>query len=116
MQTRRHRERMMTPSGLAVDARRYAGSWSRGDPRISPLFAKLDSLPPLLIQVGDDEVLLDDSKRLAEAAHAAGVAVTVQVWPGLWHVWHLYAGLVPEADAALQVIADFIADQVGSVG
>lgn len=109
MRSHARRERMMTPAGLRADARRYAGDTDPRDPAISPLFADLRGLPPLLIQVGDDEVLLDDALRLADSARDSGVEVTLQVWPRLWHVWHLYAGLMPEADAAVTAIADFIA-------
>lgn len=116
MRTRARRERMMSPAGLAIDARRYAPGEDLRNPLISPLFADLRGLPPLLIQVGDDEILLDDSTRLAAAAEAAGVSVTLQVWPRLWHVWHLYAGLMPEADAAMRAIADFIGAQVDVQG
>lgn len=108
MRTRARAERMMTPAGVVVDARRYAGGASLRDPLISPLFADLSGLPRLLIQVGDDEILLDDATRLAAAAEQAGVRVNLEIWPHLWHVWHLYAGVVPEADEAMRVIADFI--------
>ena len=64
-----------------------------------------------MIQVGDDEVLLDDSTRVAEAASRDGGSVTQQVWPHHWHVWHLYAGLFPEATTAIQELAGFVADQ-----
>lgn len=116
MRTRARLERMMSPAGLAIDARRYANGENLRNPLISPLFADLRGLPPLLIQVGDDEILLDDSTRLATVAEAAGVSVTLQVWPRLWHVWHLYAGLMPEADAALRAIAAFISAQVRPSG
>jgi len=112
IRTRARRERMMTPVGLAIDARKYAGCASLRDPLISPLFADLSGLPLLLIQVGDDEVLLDDSTRLAAAAEQAGVHVDLQIWPHLWHVWHLYSGLVPEGDEAMRVIAAFVGDNV----
>ena len=105
---------MMTPSGLATDARHYASTQSLENPFISPLFADLGGLPPLMIQVGDDEVLLDDATRLAMAAMSQQVSVTMQIWPHLWHVWHLYAGLMPEADAAIRAIADFLSNQMGS--
>jgi monoterpene epsilon-lactone hydrolase len=108
IRTRARRERMMTPAGLAIDARKYAGAVSLRNPLVSPLFADLSGLPPLLIQVGDDEVLLDDSTRLAAAAEQAGVRVDLQIWLRLWHVWHLYAGLVPEGGAAMRAIASFI--------
>lgn len=113
MRSRARQERMMSPAGLAVDARKYAGDASLHDPLISPLFAELSGLPPMLIQVGEDEVLLDDSIRLAAAAERAGVPAILQIWPRLWHVWHLYAGLVPEADEAIRAIAAFICDELG---
>jgi monoterpene epsilon-lactone hydrolase len=111
--TRARRERWLSAAGLAADARLYAGGEELTNPYVSPLFADLHGLPPMLIQVGDDEVLLDDSIRLADAARSAGVTVKLQVWQHLWHVWHLYAGLLPEADAAMRAIADFISDTLG---
>jgi epsilon-lactone hydrolase len=63
---------------------------ARTDPRISPLFADLHGLPPMLIQVGSAETLLDDSVRFAGAAGAAGVAVTLEVWPDMIHAWSLW--------------------------
>ena len=57
-------------------------------------------LPPLLIQATDAEVLADDARRIAERAQAGGVEVRLEMWTGLWHVWQLFAGLVPEAGDA----------------
>lgn len=108
MRTRERRERMLSPAGLRLDARRYAGGEDLRSPLVSPLFADLTGLPSMLIQVGDDEILLDDSIRLADSARMAGVDVNLQVWPKLWHVWHLFAGLIPEADEAVRAIADFL--------
>jgi epsilon-lactone hydrolase len=116
MRTRNHRERMMTPSGMAIDARNYAGTESLTHPLISPIFADLAGLPPLMIQVGDDEVLLDDSTRIADAASRHDISVSLHVWPHLWHVWHLYAGLFPEATAAIQEMADFVAARSAHAG
>jgi epsilon-lactone hydrolase len=82
--------------GELADA--YLGSTAdRSDPRVSPLFAKLAGLPPLLIQVGSAETLLDDAVRLAAAAGAADVDVTLEIWPHMIHAWpvwnaHLEAG------------------------
>lgn len=84
-----------------------AGSTTR-HPLASPLFADLHGLAPLLIQVGGCEILLDDALRLAEKAGEAQVPVQLQVWPGLWHVWQLFAGKMPEADAAVAAIVAFI--------
>ena len=110
MTTRVRRERILSPAGLAADAHRYAGREKPSSPLVSPLFADLNGLPPMLIQVGDDEVLLDDSTRLANSAHTAGVPVDLQVWPHLWHDWHLFAGLLLEADAALRAMDTFVRD------
>lgn len=79
--------------GELADAYVPAGM-DRRDPRLSPLFADLRSLPPTLIQVGGDETLLADATRFAEAAGAANVSVTLEVWPHMIHAWPLWnAGL-----------------------
>jgi epsilon-lactone hydrolase len=62
----------------------------RKDPRVSSLYADLEGLPPTLIQVGSAETLLEDAKRLAAAAGAAGVPVTLEIWPHMIHAWHLW--------------------------
>ena len=68
----------------------------RKDPRVSPLYADLRNFPPLLIQVGSAETLLDDATRFARAAGAADVPVTLEIWPHMIHAWHLWnAGLEP---------------------
>lgn len=90
----------------------YTGGADPRDPQISPLYADLCGLPPLLIQVGGDEILLDDSLRLAALAQRAGVAVTLRVWPGMWHVWQLLGRIVPEGRRAIEEIGAF----VGGVG
>lgn len=77
-------------------------------PLASPLYADLHSLPPLLILVGSDECLLSDATRLAEKAQAAGVAVTLEVWDGMQHGWHISAGFLPEARQAIARIGEFV--------
>jgi epsilon-lactone hydrolase len=80
-----------------------------GAPRPPSLLAQpLAGLPPLLIQVGGDEVILSDSERLAERAKAAGVDVTLEVWEHLWHVFQSFAPIVPEATAAVKRIGAFV--------
>jgi acetyl esterase/lipase len=76
------------------------------DPRISPLYADLSNLPPLIIHVSGTEMLLDDSVRLAERARSAGVDVKLRVFPGLWHGFPASGG-IPEARRAINEIADF---------
>jgi acetyl esterase/lipase len=85
----------------------YAGKTPRDHELVSPLFANLAGLPPLLIHVGTEEVLLDDSTRFAERAQGHGVPVTVEVWEGMVHVWHYYAEWIPEGREALGRIAEF---------
>ena len=68
----------------------YLGGADANDPRVSPLFADLRGLPPLLIQVGSAETLMSDATRLAERAGAADVAVTLEIWPDMIHAWPLW--------------------------
>lgn len=87
---------------------RYLGGADPADPAASPLFADLRGLPPTLIQVGDHEVLLDDSVRLAARLEAAGVKVTLEVVPEMWHVFQLFAPALSEAEAALKRVGAFV--------
>lgn len=77
------------------------------DPTASPLFADLRGLPPLLIHVGDAEVMLDDSTRLAERAAASGVWVDVRIWPRMPHVFSGFGPILPEANASIAAAAGF---------
>ena len=94
--------------GLLSNAKRYLGEGDRRAPLVSPLYADLTNLPPLLIQVGEAEVLLDDARRLAERAKRYGVDVDLEVWPEMIHVWQLFAAVLPEAQQAIQQIGAFI--------
>jgi acetyl esterase/lipase len=78
------------------------------EPLASPLFADLKGIPPLLLQVGSAEVLLDDSTRLAERASKAGVDVTLKTWEDMFHVWHAFADMLPEGMQATQELADYV--------
>ncbi|MDH5198649.1 MAG: alpha/beta hydrolase, partial [Gemmatimonadota bacterium] len=81
------------------------------DPRaalVSPIYADLHGLPPVLIHVGDSEILLSDATRLAARARDDGVDVRLTVWEGMWHVWHLLARYVPEGQRAVDDIGAFI--------
>lgn len=103
----------LDPSLLEPFARHYAGDRDRADPRISPLFGDLRGLPPLLIHVGDQEILLSDSTRLAEQARAAGVAVELKIWPEVWHVFQFFAPALPDAAASLGDIGAFVRAKLG---
>ncbi len=89
-------------------AEAYRGEMPADSPAISPLFADLRGLPPLHIEVGTAEVLLDDARRVASAARAAGVDVTLHEAEDMIHVWHFFAGIVPEADEGIARVAKFI--------
>jgi acetyl esterase/lipase len=91
----------------------YFGKEDGRHPLVSPLYADLHGLPPMLIQVGSDEILLDDSTRLASRAQAAGVEVKMEVWDGLWHVWHIFASQLPEGQKAIEDLGRFARQQVG---
>ncbi len=91
----------------------YVGAHDVREPYISPLCADLRGLPPLLIHAGDHEVLLDDSVRLGERAIAAGVDARTVVWPGMMHVFQVFAPFLPEARRANREIAEFIRARIG---
>jgi acetyl esterase/lipase len=114
MRTHVARDPVVTPAAIAWLAGLFLGSaGSTDDPLASPLAGDLAGLPPMLIHVGEDEVLLSDSERLAEKATAAGVDVTLEVWPEMVHVWHAMAGLFEEADAAIHGVAEFLRAKLG---
>jgi monoterpene epsilon-lactone hydrolase len=96
-------------SSVVRQARHYLGDTPATHPLASPVYADLTSLPPLLIQVGDSEVLLDDSRRVFESARKVGVEATLQIWPGVPHGWQIFAPVLPEARAALRQASAFIA-------
>lgn len=99
---------MLPPDGIRECAARYCNGHDPRDPRVSPLYGDLQGLPPLLIHVGSNEVLLADSRRFADKARAAGVDATIEVWEAMWHVWHLFAWLVPEGKRAIRDAGAFI--------
>lgn len=94
--------------GLEVMAAQYAGEHDPHEPLISPLYADIHNLPPLLILVGTEEILLSDSTRLAWRARRAGVDVTLEVWEGMVHVWPLFGSALPESMQAFDRMAAFI--------
>lgn len=105
--THRKRDPMLSVEGALLAARHYLGGTSPTDPLASPLYGRFGGLPPLLIHVGGNEILLDDSLRLAERARAAGVTVEIKVWPDLPHVFQV-ARFLPEARASLALVAAFL--------
>jgi acetyl esterase/lipase len=100
---------MVGRSGLGLFAKAYLGDLDPRDPAVAPLSADLSGLPPLFIQVGDHEALLDDARRLADRVHEYGGSATLEVWPEMVHVWQTLGPDVPEAVAALRAVAGWLA-------
>ena len=96
------------PEKVRVRVADYVGDADPADPAISPIFADLRGLPPLLIQAGSYEILLDDSARLAARAAAADVSVRLEVTPGVPHVFQAFAAMLDEGDAALDDVTRFL--------
>jgi acetyl esterase/lipase len=95
-----------------ANPRLFAASYLDGaDPRhpyASPLYGNPAGLPPTLIHLGSDEILRDDAVRMAEKMRAAGCHVEIEVWPRMPHVWHLFAPVLPEANAAIARVGAFV--------
>jgi acetyl esterase/lipase len=99
---------LIDAEGLRQMAAAYLGSASPRNPSASPIYANFSGLPPLLIQVGSAEILLDDATRLAARAGAAGVKVRLDIWPEMFHVWHVSTAVLDEAREALDDAATFL--------
>jgi epsilon-lactone hydrolase len=115
MTTKADADPSVTRAGLRRRARDYAPGHDLTDGRISPVFADLTGLPPLLIQAGGNEVLLDDATRLAAKAASDGVQVTLEVTPDVPHVFQGFAGMLDEADRALDDAGRFIRENLACV-
>jgi len=99
------RDPMLRPDFLAHCARLYAGDRVH-DPLASPLLGDLAGLPPIAIQVGADEILLDDARRLTERAREGGTTASLTVFADLWHEFQAQASALPEGTAALRMLTD----------
>lgn len=116
MKTKVDQDPMVEPGGLMGMARLYMGDHTDyRTPTASPLHGDYGGLPPMLIQVGELETLLDDATRVAARAEAAGVDVTLEVWNEMVHVWHLFAPMVPEGRQAIKSIGEFIKSKTNQI-
>ena len=113
VKTRAAIDPMVTNNTLLEMAKAYVGKGDPKNPIASPLHGDYRGLPPMLMQVGDAEILLDDSTRVAEKAKAAGVKVDLEVWPEMVHVWHIFAKLLPEAQQAIDRIGRYVIEHTG---
>ena len=98
----------ISPEMFEISVRNYLGTTDPKNPLASPLYADLHGLPPLLIQVGTSEALLDDSVRFAERAKAAGVDVRLEVWKDMIHIFAFFAVFAPESRQGIEQICEFI--------
>jgi acetyl esterase/lipase len=86
----------------------YRGGADPRDPLLSPLYADLAGLPPLLLQIGSEEILRSGVEELAKHAKNAGVEATLEIWPGMWHYWHIFISSLPPARQAMDRIVEFL--------
>ncbi len=99
---------MLYSEHLADHAAQYLGGANPRDPYASPLYGDPRGLPPTLLQVGGDEILRDDSERMAQKMLCAGCTVTLEIWPRMPHVWHAFAPILPEAGRAIARVGAFV--------
>ncbi|HEY7264600.1 MAG TPA: alpha/beta hydrolase [Trebonia sp.] len=102
------RDVVLSPAWLEACAQAYVPAGDRAHPMVSPLYANLGGLPPLLIQCGTDDLLAPDSESLAARAEAAGVDVTYSRWPGMWHDFTLQPDIIAAGDSAIAQAAWFV--------
>ena len=107
------RDPMFRPENIPAFAAEYLGGASPDDPRASPVYADLHGLPPMLLQVGSTELLLDDSRRVHERVIATGGESHLSIYDGVHHGWQMLTAFVPEARAALGEAAAFIRRHLG---
>lgn len=103
-------EVMLTLPWIRECATHYVAGANCRHPLISPIEAALEGLPPTLVQVGTDELLLPDSRRLCERLRAAGVPASLSEFAGRWHVFQAHAGVLADADRALDAVGRFVRD------
>jgi len=113
MQSKLTEDPMITPEAIAWFAELYLAGADPRSPLATPLNADLAGLPPLLIQVGSAECLLDDARRLAARAEQAGVDVRLEVADRMIHVWHLFAPMLSEGRDAIERAGSFVRERTG---
>jgi acetyl esterase/lipase len=105
---------VLNSADLVPLAAQYLGGTDPRNPYASPLYGDPRGLPPTLIQIGSDEILRDDSERMAERMREAGCAVTLEIWPRMPHVWHGFAPVLPEARRGILRVGDFVRRWTGN--
>jgi monoterpene epsilon-lactone hydrolase len=110
--TKAEEDPLVPPELLKTMADAYLSGQDKHHPYVSPLHGDYSGFPPLYLQVGTAEILLDDSVRVAERARAAGVDVTLDVWQDMIHTWQLFAAFAPEGQEAIDKLGSVIADRL----
>lgn len=105
METRRHLDPWFCKEDVAFVAHYYSDADQLTHPQVSPVFGDMRGMPPICIQVGDHEVLLSDSTRLADNVRAAGGEVDIEVFDQMWHVFQVFHPVMPESRAAISTLA-----------
>jgi acetyl esterase/lipase len=114
METKREVDPLLSRENLQARVTDYTSGQDAALPMISPIFADLSGLPPLIIQAGSREVLLDDAVRLARQAATADVEVTLDITPQVPHVFQAYYPILDEATAALDRAGQFLSAQLAA--
>lgn len=115
LKTHAAQDAMLSEDWLVWCAKNYCGPKSATDPTCSPLYADLTGLPPVLIHVGTEEVLLDDAKRLAEQAEKCGIPTTFKIYDKVGHVFQFHAGILKESNDSIKRIGQFIDKHMQSI-
>lgn len=113
MESRREVDPWLSPDSSRVVPSLYIGSLDRRNPIVSPLYADLTGLPPMLVHVGNDEILLDDSVRLVENGRGVGVDMQLKIWDDMWHVFQSFQ--IPEAKQAIDEIGQYVSELLSKV-
>ena len=111
MTSRADRDPMVQKEGLVGMAGLYLADADPRSPLAAPMYADLEGLPPLLIQVGASETLFDDAVRLDNKARAAGVETSFEEWDDMIHVWHIFAPMLDEGQKAIERMAEFMREK-----
>lgn len=111
METRKDADPWLKPDSTRSTPALYLRDVDPRDPHVSPIYADLSGLPPMLVHVGNDEILLDDSVRLVDRANAAGVEVSLKIWDDMWHVFQSFN--IPEGQQSVDEIGGFVVGRLG---
>lgn len=112
MDSRAKHDPWFRPEDIPEIVEKYCSKYDTKNPLVSPVYADPSNLPPTLIQVGDHEILLSDSTRMADKISEVGGSVTLQIWPDMWHVFQFFIGKMPESKRAIRDIGAFLKKQL----